>query len=153
MGISNSRLTAEAAVYFFLSTVITWYFIDCGSDLYHFDQGKMILSCSIAGAKWAIQIFAGLLFLGERKWLFIRNIALTCFVGSCILLPYCFTPVRSLLGESGFLLSLIAAVAAMLFMYYVGVRRAGVATKWYFLWIACLATAVTLQLTVVFHVI
>lgn len=149
----NNRNIGLAAIYFFLSTVITWWFIDCGSSLYQFDQHKMMLSCSIAGAKWAIQIFGALLFLKEKRWIFIRNIAATCFVGSCILLPFCFASLRAVIPGKPFLSSLIASVAVMIAHYYYGVRKSGVPVKWYFLWLACLAVAISLQLTVVFHLI
>ncbi len=150
---NNTRNIAQAVVFFFLSTVFTWYFIECGSSLYHFDKGKMLLSCSVAGAKWGIQILAAFLFLKEKRWPFIRNIAFTCFVGSMVLLPYCVTSIRNLLGGHGFLISLIAAVVIMLVLYYQGVRSSGVSIKWYFLWLLCLTIAISLQLTVVFHVI
>ena len=150
---SNTRNITQAVVFFFLSTVITWYFIECGSSLYHFDERKMMISCSIAGAKWGIQILAALLLLKEQRWPFIRNIAFTCFAGSCVLIPYCITFIRGLLGEHGFLISLIAAVALMLVLYYRSVRSCGISVGWYFLWVGCLAIAVTLQLTVVFHVL
>ncbi|MCD6013418.1 MAG: hypothetical protein K0Q79_3280 [Flavipsychrobacter sp.] len=151
--LNDTRKIAQAVVYFFLSTVITWYFIECGSNLYQFDQDKMLLSCSIAGAKWAIQIFAAFILLKEKRWVFISNIAFTCFIGSCILLPFCITSIRNLLPGNGFLISLIAAVVAMLVLYYHSVRSSGVSVKWYLLWVACLAIAISLQLTVVFGVI
>lgn len=151
--INDTRKIVQAVVYFFLSTVITWYFIECGSSLYQFDQDKMLLSCSIAGAKWAIQILAAYLLLGEKRWVFISNIAFTCFIGSCILIPFCITSIRNLLPGTGFLISLVAAVAIMLVLYYYSVRSSGVSVKWYFLWVGCLAIAITLQLTVVFDVL
>ncbi len=149
---TDTRKIAQAVVYFFLSTAITWYFIECGSSLYHFNRDMMLLSCSIAGAKWAIQILAAFFLLKEQRWLFISNIAFTCFIGSCILISFCITSVRNLLPGNGFLISLIAAVAAMLVLYYYSVRSSEVSVKWYFLWVTCLAIAISLQLTVVFGV-
>ncbi len=148
-----SRNIALSFIYFFLSTVITWWFIYCGTALYHFDEQKMLLSCCIAGGKWALQIVAALVFLGDKKWLFIRRIAFTCFIGSCILLPYCFAPIRNMIPGNPFLVSLIAAVAAMLILYYRSVGSTAISIKWYFGWVCCLAVAISLQLTVVFHVL
>ena len=150
---NNTREIGLAAVYFFLSTVITWWFIYCGASLYHFDEHKMLLSCSIAGAKWGIQILAAILLLKDRCWLFIHHIAFTCFAGSCILIPFCIDPIRTHIPGNGFLVSLIAAVATMLVLYYRSVTRSGISIKWYFLWLGCLAVAISLQLTVVFHVV
>ncbi len=144
---------ALAGLYFFLSTVITWWFIDRGAVLYHFDMQKMLLSCSVAGGKWAIQIGAALLWLHEQRWPFIRRIAFTCFAGSCILLPFCFGLPTVIMGINSFLLSLILAVACMLVLYYRSVRSTGLHIKWFLGWVVCLCIAVSLQLTVVFHVI
>ena len=77
-----------AGIYFLLSTLITWWFIVAGKTLYISNE-KMIISCGIAGAKWSIQIIAAFFCLKDKKWLFINRIGFTCFVGSCILLPYC----------------------------------------------------------------
>ena len=150
---NNPRHIASAVVYFFLSTVITWYFIVCAENLYHFDQGKMLLSCAIAGAKWAIQIGAAFLFLKEKRWPFIASLGFTCFVGSCVLIPFCINPIRDMMLDKGFLYSLIASVAVMLVLYYRSVRAARISIGWYFLWLGCLAAAISLQLTVVFHVV
>ncbi len=148
----NNRLIGKAVIYFALSAAITWYFIYCGASLYHFDMQKMLLSCSIAGAKWGIQILAALMMLKDKRWLFINRIGFTCYVGSCVLLPFCFGPLRNILPGNAFLLSLIAAVLLMIVLYYRSVRYCEISIIWFFSWLACLATAITLQLTVVFHV-
>jgi hypothetical protein len=140
-----------AFLYFLLSAIITWWFIEQGKLLY-FSQNKMILSCAIAGAKWSIQIGAALLFLKEKKWEFIKLIGFTCFIGSCILLPYClFSFVR--LAPYSFLISLIIAVLLMIATYYKVVNQLLLSTKWFWGWIACLAAAVCLQLFVIFKVL
>lgn len=152
LAVRDRRAAALAATYFFLSTVITWWFIVAGESLYH-DRSRMLLSCSVAGAKWGIQILAALVFLDEKRWPFLAQIGATCLVGSAILLPFCFAPVRAWLGSSGFLASLIVAVLTMLVLYFFSVRRIGLKLRWFFGWVLCLAVAVTLQLTVVFHVV
>ena len=148
---NSSRQIAVAAIWFLLSTIITWWFIKSGALLYHFDTQKMILSCAVAGAKWGMQIVAAFLLLKEKRWVFIRGIAFTCFVGSCILLPYCLGALSGIQGANGFQLSLALSVGSMLLLYYRNVRKSGVSVRWYFFWLACLAVAIGLQLTVVFH--
>lgn len=140
-----------ASLYFLLSTIITWWFIKQGELLY-FSQNKMILSCTIAGAKWGIQVIAALLFLKDKKWEFIKRIAFVCFVGSCILLPYCLFGFIQTLDKS-FLFSLMAAVLVMIALYYKSVLQLQVSTKWFWGWVGCLAIAISLQLFVVFTIV
>jgi hypothetical protein len=139
-----------AIAYFLLSTIITWWFIEQGKLLY-FSQNKMILSCSIAGAKWGIQIMAALLFLKEKKWEFIKQIGIVCFVGSCILLPFCLLPFVEAIHNS-FLFSLMVAVLVMIGMYYSAVTKMQLSLKWFWGWMGCLAVAISLQLFVVFKI-
>ncbi|MBP6431080.1 MAG: hypothetical protein KA319_04880 [Ferruginibacter sp.] len=146
-----SKNITLTAVYFILSTLITWWFIVAGKTLY-FSTEKMIISCCIAGAKWSIQIIAALFILKEKKWEFIKRIGFTCFIGSCILLPYCFFEnIRSI--DKSFLLSLVAAVLVMIVLYYKAVIKTKLSTKWFWGWIVCLATAISLQLFVVFKIV
>jgi hypothetical protein len=148
--IINKQDIFWASFFFAASTVITWWFIDKGKTLY-FSNDKMLLSCAIAGAKWGIQIAAAFLFLAEKKWLFIKRIGFICFVGSCILLPYCFfDSIRNF--DNSFLASLIIAVLVMIAIYYEVVMQTAVSTKWFWGWIACLAIAISLQLFVVFKI-
>ena len=141
-----------AGLYFLLSSLITSLFISV-SPLYVGKQ-QMILSCSIAGAKWGIQIFAALFFLKDKKWLFVRKIGFTCFTGSAILLPYCFYSAGGSFDNNiFFIISLITAVITMIPLYYFIVKKCGVDLRWWLGWLLCLATAISLQLTVVFHVI
>lgn len=142
-----------AALFFFLSTAITWWFIEAGAALYA-DRQKMLLSCAIAGGKWALQLVAALLLLQlQQRWLFIRRLGVVCLAGSVMLLPFCFKPVQQLLGTKGFLLSLIISVLLMIGLYYRAVRYSNLRVRWFWAWIVCLAIAITLQLTLVFHVI
>lgn len=139
-------------LYFGLSTLITWWFVRL-SPLY-ISHEQMILSTGVAGGKWGIQILAGLIFLGEKRWIFIRNIGFVCFVGSCILLPYVLFSVFQIVNDGRFFIgSLLVAVVTMIFFYHRATVRANVLIKWWYLWLICLLIAVTLQLTVVFDVI
>lgn len=137
-----------ASLYFVVSTIITWWFIDEGNLLY-FSQNAMVLSCIIAGGKWAIQIVAALLYLGDKKWEFIKQIGLVCFIGSCILIPYCAILFVKQLYIS-FALSLIVAVLVMIVMYYRAVVKTQINIKWFWGWMLCLLIAISLQLFVIF---
>jgi len=146
----NKKVTL-AFFYFLFSTLITWWFIEA-SPLYTSTDQKL-LSCGIAGAKWTIQILAALILLKEKKWEFIKDIGLTCFIGSLILIPYAiFSSAFGINGKNFFLGSLLMAVAVMILMYAISVRHSRLSKIWWLGWLVCLAIAITLQLTVVFHV-
>lgn len=141
-----------ALLYFFLSTVITWWFVDV-FPLYESLQQKL-LSTGIAGAKWGLQIIAAYIFLTEKKWDFLKSIGSTCLVGSVILLPYAIAATFSdQNGTTFFITSLLVAVAAMIILYFLSVQKLALHKKWFWGWILCLAIAITLQLTLVFSVI
>lgn len=141
-----------AFLYFSLSTVITWWFVDV-CPLYN-SLPQKILSTGIAGAKWSLQIAAAYFLLGNKKWDFIKNMGATCLAGSVILLPYAIAATCS--NENGstfFITSLLIAVAAMIILYFLSVKKLALPKKWFWSWIICLAIAITLQLTLVFSVI
>lgn len=146
----NSKLL-KSLIYFLLSTVITWWFIEA-SPLYESMQQKL-LSCSIAAAKWGIQLLAAFVLLGQRKWDFIKNISIVCLTGSVMLLPYAVLAWFWKIDQVDFFVgSLLAAVAVMILLYAIAVRNAAVSIKWWLGWMCCLVVAVILQLTIVFHV-
>ena len=137
-----------AIFYFFASTIITCWFIDKGELLY-ISTNKMIASCTIAGAKWAIQIVVAFILLKEKKWQFIKSIGLTCLIGSCILLPYCiFESIRKI--EKSFLSSLILAVGIMIPTYYYAVKKTKISIVWFWSWMICLTIAISLQVFYIF---
>jgi hypothetical protein len=146
---TDEKRILKAAAYFLLSTIITWYFIQKGDFLYE-NKDKMLFSCGIAGAKWGIQLAAAYFFLAEKRWVFIEKLGFVCFVGSCILLPFClFENLRA--TELGFLWSLFAAVLVMIVLYYRAVRQTGIGQKWFWGWFSCLILAVLLQMVVIFR--
>ena len=148
----NSRKIYLALLYFFLSTVITWWFVDV-CPLYTSLQQKL-LSTGIAGVKWGLQIVAAFFFLTEKKWEFLKNMGATCLFGYIILLPYAFAALFTKLNDPLFFIaSLIIAVLVMIVLYFLNVQKLGLPKKWFWGWICCLAIAITLQLTVVFSVI
>jgi hypothetical protein len=141
----------RSGFFFLASVLLTAWFIQAGESLY-ISTGIMYISGTIAATKWGLQIIAALFFLGDKKWLFIRRIGFTCFAGSAILLPYfLFSTIRLL--PNSFFISLVLSVLLMIFLYYRAVVTTGLSIKWFWGWIACLATAILLQLTVVFKVL
>ena len=147
-----SKKIYRALLYFFLSTIITWWFVDV-CPLYSSLQQKL-LSTGIAGAKWGLQLGAAYFFLVDKKWGFIKSIGFTCLVGSIILLPYPVATVFFKMGNPPFFVgSLIVAVLVMIVLYFLNVQKLALPKKWFWGWIFCLAIAITLQLTVVFSVI
>ena len=138
-----------AILYFALSTLLTWWFVKI-SPLY-ISQEQMLLSTAVAGGKWAIQVFAGLVFLGEKRWAFVKEIGFVCLIGSCILIPYIALAAFSIANTPPFFVgSLVLAVVAMIFFYYKAISKLDLSSRWFLMWLLCLAIAVTLQLTVVF---
>ena len=113
---------------------------------------QMLLSTSIAGGKWAIQILLGLIFLDSKRWAFIKEIGFVCLIGSCLLLPYILLSISKISDDPKlFIGSLMLAVFVMIFFYFKAIKKLELPIKWWLFWLLCLAVAVTLQLTVVFH--
>jgi hypothetical protein len=147
-----NRKRIIAFIYFTISTIITWWFIEA-SPLYESLQQKL-LSCGIAGAKWGIQLLAAFIFLRQKKWDFVKNISITCLAGSVILLPYAVLATYWGINNYEFFTgSLMLAVAMMILLYALAVRNAQVSIRWWLAWLGCLAIAILLQLTIVFHVL
>ena len=149
---NNRKSIYFALLYFLLSAVITWLFVDA-CPLYTSVQQKL-LSTGIAGAKWGLQITAAFFFLGAKKWEFIKNIGAVCMAGSIVLLPYIIAAAFGKdLGSMFFVNSLLLAVFLMIGLYFLNVLRSKLPLKWFGGWLICLGIAITLQLTVVFSVI
>lgn len=140
-----------AVVYFILATVLTGIFI-ANKFWFYNSVNQMILSGTIAGAKWLIQIIAALIFLKEKKWEFIKRIGFVCFIGSCLLFLYNILWYLPLPfgGFSLFVLSILLSVLVMIMMYYRAVQKTRLPLKWFLLWLVCLSVAVFLQVKVVF---
>jgi hypothetical protein len=138
--------------YFLLSTIFTWWFVIlCPS---YVSTEQMILSTSIAGAKWMLQILGAFLILKEKSIVFVKNIGFVCFIGSCILLPYVVSALFDLNNDPiFFFLSLAASVITMIVMYRNAALKSNVSLAWWYFWLFCLTIAVSLQLTLVFKVI
>jgi len=138
--------------YFLLSTIITWWFVIlCPS---YVSTEQMILSTSIAGGKWMLQILGAFLILKEKSIVFVKNIGFVCFIGSSILLPYVVSALFELNNDPiFFFLSLVVSVITMIVLYRNAALKSNVSLWWWYFWLFCLAIAVSLQLTLVFNVI
>lgn len=139
-------------LYFAMATILTWWFVIL-CPLY-ISTNQMLLSTSIAGAKWLIQILAALVFLKEKSFLFLKKIGFVCFIGSCLLIPYIVFATEGISNAPEFFFgSLIVSILVMIVYYYRVVKQINLSLKWWLGWLLCLAIAISLQLTVVFHYI
>ena len=143
----DRRTIALIAGGFFLSTAFTLAFI-VRYDHYP-SPAIMVLSGTIASAKWLIQIVVGYINLREKRWIYIRQLASTCLTGSTVLLPFAFFG-----GSAGFFFgSLVAAILIMAVDIFRRLTLSRFPIKWFLLWLGLLGVAVTLQVTVVFHIV
>ena len=141
-----------ALLYFLISGIITWWFVDV-CPLYS-DTNQKLLSTGIAGAKWGLQIVVAYFLLSNKKWSFIKNIGSTCLVGSVLLLPYAVAATFSDVNDATFFVaSLLLAVAVIIVLYFLNVKKTALSQRWFWGWMICLAVAILLQLTIVFPVI
>gem|GEM_PF-408837 len=148
---SNEKNIKLAAGYFFLATIIIGCFIEWSPVYVSLNQ--KIISCCIVGVNWNLQMIAALIFMDERRWVFLRNIGLTYLLGAIILLPYCISNLAGL--ENGtlfFVLSLIVSSAAMVVSYYYKVKKMKIGLGWFAGWFVCLTIAVVFQLLLVFDI-
>lgn len=114
----------------------------------------MLLSTSIAGGKWAIQLGLGFLFLKEKRYKFLREIGYVCLIGSLLLLPYVLSASMNLANATEFFIgSLMVAVLVMIYLYFKAIRSMQISILWWLFWLLCLSIAISLQITVVFNVI
>lgn len=139
-------------LYFILSAILTWLFIILCPV--YVSTRQMLLSTSIAGGKWMIQIILGLALLKDKSFIFLKKIGFVCLTGSVILIPYIISATLKISNSSAFFFgSLIAAVIAMIILYFKAVNQTEISIKWWWFWLICLATAIFLQLTIVFNYI
>ena len=108
----------------------------------------MLISGSIAGAKWAIHLSLAWFVMGDKKWIYFREMGVICAAGSAILIPY----ILSVGGGEYFLGSLIACVVVIAGFICWRFPRIGLNKSWVLLWFGLLTVAVTLQITLVFKV-
>ncbi|MFM7671417.1 MAG: hypothetical protein ACKO6Q_02350 [Bacteroidota bacterium] len=146
----NTPHLLRAFVYFSLALIITTLFV-LACPLY-ISQKQLILSLSIAGGKWAIQLIAAIAILRKRRATFIHGMARVCLLGSLLLVPYIASSWLEINNEAPFFFgSLMLAVLVMVFRYHTEVTRLNLSLAWWYFWLLCLTIAVGMQLTVVFH--
>lgn len=141
-----------AALYFLLSTIITAWFIAEKRSIYH-DLTQMMLSGSIAGAKWGIQIVAAVFLLPRNRFEFIRRISFVCLIGSVLLFSIYPLSLFEISDQRQFVNALLISVGVMILLYFLAVRKCKISITWFFGWLLCLLIAISLQLTIVFHII
>lgn len=118
----------------------------------YISQEQLILSLSIAGGKWVLQIFLAIFLLHKRRASFIHGMGRVCLLGSMMLIPYTISAWLELSDDQWFFFgSLIMAILIMVFRYYSEVMRLHLSLSWWYFWLLCLTIAVGVQLTVVFH--
>ncbi len=137
---------AYIATAFLVSTILTALFIHAYDG--YVSQKTMLFSGSIASGKWALQIIVGYALLKNRRWEYITILATTCMLGSYTLLPYAILSG----GKNFFFASLLASILMMAAYLVISLRAGGFSWRWQASWFALLATAVTLQLTVIFKI-
>lgn len=148
----NNKNLVLASVYFLLSTVLTALFIRLNFTLYS-STNQLWLSGIIAGTKWGLQLCAAYLFLGRKKFEFMKRIGWVCLIGSILLIAIHLLATTAIADKSLFIFTLLWSVVVMTMLYYRAVRLTGISKRWFYGWFACLTLAISLQLTVVFHVI
>ena len=122
-----------------------------GSPLY-ISQEQFILSLSIAGGKWMIQLFLAVALLRKRRSSFIHGMGRVCLIGSAILIPYIISSWLDISDDTLFFFgSMVLAILIMAFRYYAEVARLNLSLGWWYAWLFTLAVAIGLQLTIVFH--
>ena len=142
----------KAAVYFGLSLLLTTLFV-LACPLY-ISQEQLILSLSVAGGKWIIQILAAIALLRKRRSSFIHGMGRVCLLGSLILVPYILSGWLEISNDPIFFFgSLMLAILVMVFRYHHEVSRLNLSLAWWYFWLFCLTTAVGIQMTVVFHLL
>ena len=137
-------------LYFGLALILTTLFV-LACPLY-ISQEQLLLSVSIAGGKWVVQIFLAIALLRKRRSSFIHGMGRVCLLGSIILIPYILSAWLEISDDQWFFFgSLILAILVMVFRYHTEVTRLHLSLAWWYFWLLCLTVAVGLQLTVVSH--
>jgi len=146
----NKPHLSRALLYFGLALILTTLFV-LACPLY-ISQEQLLLSVSIAGGKWVVQIFLAIALLRKRRSSFIHGMGRVCLLGSIILIPYILSAWLEISDDQWFFFgSLILAILVMVFRYHTEVTRLHLSLAWWYFWLLCLTVAVGLQLTVVSH--
>ena len=118
----NKPHLIRALVYFSVALIVTTLFIKV-CPLY-ISRNQMLLSLSIAGRKWILQAIAALVFLKHLSVRFLHGIGRVSLLGSLLLIPYTLLAWLDINNDPQFFFgSLVVAVTAMVFRYYIEVTR------------------------------
>ena len=136
-----------AILYFVLSIIITYVFID-SNPVYNTERFK-IVALTIASIVWGIQVAGACIFLSNQKYAFLREASNVCFWGSVSLMPsvlinyfFSFSIDDQLkISAANVLLSVI--LMSILFARFL--KRLQLTYYRLIIWLLCLCVAVPLQ--------
>ncbi|HEX8332624.1 MAG TPA: hypothetical protein VF622_08370 [Segetibacter sp.] len=136
-----------AILYFTLSIIVTYVFIDCNPVYNSFDF--QLTALTIAAIVWGIQVAGAFIYLKALKYAFLREAGKVCFLGSVslmasVLINYFFTfsvDVQLRISAANILITVI--LMAILFAKFLKILR--LPFTWLVVWLICLCIAVPLQ--------
>jgi hypothetical protein len=136
-----------AILYFALSVIVTYVFID-SNPVYNSLRFKLTV-LTIAAIVWGIQVAGAFIYLGTSKYAFLREAGKVCFWGSVsliasVLINYFFSfsaDVQLKISAANILLSVI--LMAILFAAFL--KRLRLPFTWLVVWLICLCIVVPLQ--------
>ena len=136
-----------AILYFTLSIIVTYVFIDC-NPVYNSIRFQLT-ALTIAAIVWGIQAAGAFIYLKALKYVFLREAGKVCFWGSVslmasVLINYFFTfsaDVQLRISAANILISVI--VMAILFARFL--KRLRLPLTWLVIWLISLCIAVPVQ--------
>ena len=136
-----------ALLYFLLSIIITYVFIDA-NPVYSTLRFK-IVALTIAAIVWGIQVAGAFLYLKSKKYAFLREAGMVCFWGSVILMGSVFINYFSSFSSGTQLkisgANVLLSVIVMAIMFANFLKKLQLSFGWLAVWLICLCIAVPLQ--------
>ena len=136
-----------ALLYFLLSIIITYVFIDA-NPVYSTLRFK-IVALTIAAIVWGIQVAGAFLYLKSKKYAFLLEAGMVCFWGSVILMGSVFINYfSSFSSETQLKISganVLLSVIVMAIMFANFLKKLQLSFGWLAVWLICLCIAVPLQ--------
>jgi hypothetical protein len=136
-----------ALLYFFLSVIITYVFIDSNPAYNSFEI--KITALTIAALVWAIQVVGAFILLQSKKYIFLREAGKVCFWGSVslmasVVINYVFAfPLQVQLQVSA--INVLLSVVLMTILFTKFLKQLHLSYRWVVVWLLCLCIAVPLQ--------
>jgi hypothetical protein len=140
-----------ALLYFFLSVIITYVFIDSNPAYNSFEI--KITALTIAALVWAIQVVGAFILLQSKKYIFLREAGKVCFWGSVslmasVVINYVFAfPLQVQLQVSA--INVLLSVVLMTILFTKFLKQLHLSYRWVVVWLLCLCIAVPLQANLV----